>query len=162
FTVGLPLAPPRSAATGDGGPAAPALGLPVFASLEGLRVLVVDDDPDARQLVSAVLAQCQVEVRTAPGAAAGLVALAAWRPDVLISDIGMPDVDGYDFIRQVRALTVECGGSVPAVALTAYAGAEDRVRALAAGFQAHAPKPIEPAEIVALVASLTGRLIAAV
>jgi len=162
FTVGLPLAPPRSAAAGDGGAAAPSLGLPAFASLEGLRVLVVDDDPDARQLVSAVLAQCQVEVRTAPGAAAGLVALAAWRPDVLISDIGMPDVDGYDFIRQVRALTVECGGSVPAVALTAYAGAEDRVRALAAGFQAHAPKPIEPAEIVALVASLTGRLIAAV
>ncbi len=83
--------------------------------------------------------------------------LQAERPDVLVSDIGMPNEDGYTLIRRVRALGAERGGNVPAVALTAYARAEDRMRAIRAGFQMHVPKPVEPAELITMVASLAGR-----
>jgi PAS domain S-box-containing protein len=126
-------------------------------SLAGLRVLVVDDEADTRVLLRAMLERCGSEVMTAASAAEALELFEQSRPDVLVSDIGMPEADGYALISGVRRLEARRGGRVPAIALTAYARAEDRVRALKAGFQVHVPKPIEPVELVAVVASLTGR-----
>jgi CheY-like chemotaxis protein len=126
--------------------------------LGGVRALVVDDDADSREVVAAILAQCEVEVRTAASASEALAILTAWRPDVLVSDIEMPEANGYALIQRVRTLEPEDGGRIPAVALTAYTRIEDRLRALAAGFQMHVPKPVDPAELVTIVASLAGRL----
>ena len=123
-------------------------------SLRGVRVLVVDDDTDARQMISAVLRRSGAEVKACCSAGEALTALPQWRPDVLMSDIGMPFEDGYDLIHQVRALTDEHGGRVPAAALTAYARDEDRTRAIAEGYQMHVAKPASSAELVAAVASL--------
>jgi CheY-like chemotaxis protein len=122
------------------------------ADLSGLRVLVVDDEPDARELLRQVLADCGAEVLTAGGAAEAL-ALLRERPQLLVSDIGMPDADGYELLKQVRAL----GERLPAIALTAFARSEDRTRALRAGFLVHVSKPVEPAELVATVAAVAGR-----
>lgn len=126
--------------------------------LEGVHVLVVDDDEDARRLVSNILQGCRAKVTTASTAAEGLSTLQSARPDILISDLGMPDEDGYSLIRQVRALPPEQGGQTPAAALTAYARVEDRLKVLRSGFQIHLPKPIEPAELVAVVANLAQRI----
>jgi signal transduction histidine kinase/CheY-like chemotaxis protein len=125
--------------------------------LDGLRVLAVDDQPDTLAMVSLALGECGATVRTATTAAAGFEELRAWRPDLLISDIGMPGEDGYALIAKVRALTPDEGGETPAVALSAYARVEDRMRTLSAGYQMHVPKPVEPAELVAIVASLAMR-----
>ncbi|MGH9901582.1 MAG: ATP-binding response regulator [Pyrinomonadaceae bacterium] len=127
-------------------------------SLEGLRVLVVDDEADTRELLRAVLESCGSEVTTAASAAAALEALERERPDVLVSDLGMPEEDGYSLIAKVRALPAGRGGQTPAAALTAYTRAEDRMRVLRAGFQIHLPKPVEPAELVTVVANLAGRV----
>ena len=102
-------------------------------NLDELRVLVVDDEPDARELIKRVLLQCNANVITAASAAEGLKILQAERPDVLISDIGMPEKDGYQFIREVRKLSASDGGRTPAIALTAFARSEDRTRAMLAG-----------------------------
>ena len=126
-------------------------------ALDGLRVLVVDDEADARELVATLLKQCGVEVTAVATVSEGLEALQQLKPNVLVSDIGMPQEDGYALIRKVRALDAEQGGQIPAVALTAYARAEDRIRALAAGFQLHIPKPVNSQELVAVVANLAGR-----
>ncbi|HEX8709327.1 MAG TPA: PAS domain S-box protein [Pyrinomonadaceae bacterium] len=125
--------------------------------LDDLNVLVLDDEADARALLEAVLTKCGATVRTASTVNEALELLQELKPDVLVSDIGMPGEDGYQLIGRVRALTAEEGGKVPAIALTAYARAEDRLRALRAGYQMHVPKPVEPAELVAVVASLAGR-----
>jgi PAS domain S-box-containing protein len=122
--------------------------------LSGLRVLMVDDEPDARDLVRAVLEHSGSIVRTAPDVRSALDALRNEVPDVLLSDIGMPGESGYDLIRQVRALPPERGGAVPAAALTAYVRPEDRRKVLGAGFMMHVPKPVDPAELVAVVAAL--------
>jgi PAS domain S-box-containing protein len=122
--------------------------------LEGLQVLVVDDEADSRELLRAVLEQCGSKVTTADSAAEALAFFEADIPDLLISDIGMPGEDGYTLIRKVRSLPKEKGGRIPAIALTAYARVEDRIRALNAGFQVHIPKPVEPVELAAVVASL--------
>jgi PAS domain S-box-containing protein len=127
------------------------------ALLAGVRVLVVDDEPDARALVKRVLEDCGAVVTAVGSAAEAVPRVAADRPDVLVSDIGMPDEDGYALIRRVRALGPESHGDVPALALTAYARSEDRVRAVYAGFQSHVPKPVEPDELVMMVAGLAGR-----
>jgi len=127
-----------------------------FTSLKGLKVLAVDDDGDARSLLKEVLARCGAEVLTAGSAAEALELVEKWRPDVLLSDIGMPGGDGYELIERVRALPAERGGATPAAALTAYAGADDRARAQSAGFQAHMAKPIEPAALASVVAGLAG------
>ncbi|HLL71820.1 MAG TPA: PAS domain S-box protein [Pyrinomonadaceae bacterium] len=140
--------------TADGGGR---LTLQCPPELEGLRVLLVEDEPDAREMLVAVLKQCRADVRAVANAADALLELEMWRPEVLISDIEMPGEDGYTLIRKIRALTPERGGKIPAAALTAYARAEDRMRALLAGFQLHVPKPVEPAELAAVVASLAGR-----
>ena len=126
-------------------------------SLNGLRVLIVDDEPDARELVAAVLTGSGGEVISVGSAGEALAKMAQQQFDVLISDIGMPEMDGYALISKVRQLPAERGGKIPAVALTAYAGIEDRRRVLAAGYQMHIPKPVEPAELRSLVASLADR-----
>lgn len=126
-------------------------------SLDGLRVLVVDDEADARELLITTLGQYGAEVTAVATVGEALEALQRLQPNVLVSDIGMPGEDGYALIRQVRALTVEQGGRIPAVALTAYARAEDRTQAMLAGFQLHVPKPVNPAELAAVIANLAGR-----
>jgi signal transduction histidine kinase/ActR/RegA family two-component response regulator len=157
FTVTLPIA--VVSATGDdpdparaADPASPR----VDTILRGVRILVVDDDADARSLMNRVLAAAGANVATAADVPQALAALAKDKPDLLISDIGMPKQDGYDLIREVRhrGLTAR---DLPAIALTAFARSEDRRRALLAGFQVHVAKPVEPAELTATAASLVGR-----
>jgi CheY-like chemotaxis protein len=126
-------------------------------SLNGVQVLVVDDAPDARELMRAILAQCGAEVTVAATARVALEALEKAPFDVLVSDIAMPEEDGYDLIRNVRALDAARGGRIPALAFTAYARIEDRAAAIAAGYQQFATKPIEPSELAAAVATLAGR-----
>jgi PAS domain S-box-containing protein len=127
---------------------------PSIARLEGLKVIVVEDEPDARELVERLLLEAGCQVTAVASAAAAITALAGDRFDVLISDIGLPDEDGYSLIERIRHLDRTAGGRVPAIALTAFARSEDRTRALRAGFQAHVAKPVEPAELLAIVASL--------
>ena len=119
--------------------------------------MAVDDDADARKLLETVLTRCRAKVTVVSTPAEALEAVRRLRPDVLLSDIEMPGTDGYAFIAQVRALPPEEGGQTPAAALTAYARVEDRTRALRAGFQLHVPKPVEPSELVAVVANLAKR-----
>ena len=126
--------------------------------LAGVKVLVVDDEADARALVQRLLEDRGAVVQTAGRAADAVELIRSQRPDVLVSDIGMPEEDGYALIRQVRALPVEQGGTTPAIALTAYARSEDRLKVILAGFQMHMAKPVEAAELLALVASLAGRV----
>jgi CheY-like chemotaxis protein len=125
--------------------------------MAGVKVVIVDDEPDARSLLRRIFEDCDAEVHTAETADEAMTLLQSERPHVLISDIGMPGQDGYGLIRRVRALPVETGGHTPAVALTAYARAEDRVTAIVAGFQHHLSKPVEPNELIAIVASLARR-----
>jgi CheY-like chemotaxis protein len=122
-----------------------------------LRVLVGDDELDARTLLSAMLERCGAQVIALGSAREGLDSLEKWMPDVLIADIGMPVEDGYGLIKKVRALPKERGGQTPALALTAYARTEDRVRALSEGYQVHLAKPVDRFELAAVVASLTQR-----
>jgi len=160
FTVTLPFAPPARAASPDElRDEAAGWGLTPQnpPSLSGVRVLFVDDEADARELVAMMLAQGGAEVRTAVSAPEALAACDEWRPDILISDIGMPGDDGYTLMRKLRARESERGGHIPAIALTAYGRREDRLRALSVGYESHVPKPIEPVELLAVVASLTSR-----
>jgi signal transduction histidine kinase/CheY-like chemotaxis protein len=128
-----------------------------YPSLEGVRVLAVDDEPDTCELLRTLLARSGAEVRVAASAAEALATLEGWTPDILVSDIGMPGEDGYSLLRQVRAREQRTGTRLPAIALTAYARAEDRVRSLTAGFQMHLPKPIEPIELVTVIANLADK-----
>ena len=126
--------------------------------LDDLRVLVIDDEPDARELIRRVLSQCNAQVITAASAEEGLRILQAERPNVIVSDVGMPEKDGYQFIREVRSLSASDGGRTPAIALTAFARSEDRTRAMRAGYQMHISKPIEPQELIATVGSLAAQI----
>jgi signal transduction histidine kinase len=126
-------------------------------SLDGVRVLIVDDEPDARDMLAAMLRQTGATVSEAGSAAHALALLGRETFDVLISDIGMPGEDGYSFIRSIRRRKADAVARIPAAALTAYAGSEDRQRALAAGFQIHITKPVRPAELMSAVGSLAGR-----
>jgi len=160
FTVTLPLpiaeippGPiPRPHATVSGPD-----GLPEGLRLDGLRVLVVDDDPDSLDLASAILLAGGAAVKTCLSAAEAVAVLPEWRPDVLVSDIEMPGEDGYALIRRVRALAREQGGDTPAVALTAYGYTQDRMRSLTAGYTMHVPKPVDPGEFTTIIASLAAR-----
>jgi CheY-like chemotaxis protein len=125
--------------------------------LDGLRILVVDDEPDTRDLLKQGLENCGANVRLAASAAEAVDSIVAEIPDMLISDIGMPGIDGYDLIRQIRGLPADAGGKIPAVALTAYTRVEDRLQALRAGYDMHVPKPVELAELVAVAASVVRR-----
>ncbi|HEY2895029.1 MAG TPA: ATP-binding protein, partial [Pirellulales bacterium] len=126
------------------------------ADLSGLRVLVVDDDLDSRNLLKRVLAECGASVDVADSVDVAIAKIDRFGPDLLVSDIGMPVRDGYDLIREVRSKG-RSGRELPAVALTAFARFEDRQRALLAGFQMHLMKPVNPSELTAAVASLAGR-----
>jgi len=158
FRVRLPLMPALPLDLRDTArrhPSAAAAPEPLeLADLEGVRVLVVDDEPDSNAAVQAVLARCGAEVRVAGSVEHALEIFGRWRPHVVVSDIGMPGEDGYALIAQLRARAPEHGGNVPALALTAYARTEDRVRTLAAGFQMHLAKPVDPSELGAAVARL--------
>ena len=157
FSVKLPLMIVTTRADGVHPTAETGAAMPPAPSLEGLFVLVVDDDADARHLISTLLEERGARVRAVSSSEEALAALEAERPDVLLSDIEMPGQDGYALMRAVRALPPERGGRVPAAALTAYARTEDRMQALLAGFHLHMPKPVQPAELAAVVASLAGR-----
>lgn len=162
FTIELPAAeaPAGSARPGAGAAAAPpaqdAAGASEAAArdLTGLTVLVVDDARDGRELIARILTDCHARVRIAASAREAFDALRADRPDVLVSDLGMPEVDGFELIGWVRALPREQGGQLPAIALTAFARPEDRLKALEAGFSTHISKPVEPGELIAAVASV--------
>jgi signal transduction histidine kinase len=136
---------------------APASGIVSAAMLMGVRLLVVDDDPGARELISGMLEGFGAQVSVAESGQAALSLLFAQRPDVLIADLGMPGMDGYALIEQVRALDPDFGGLTPAVAVTAYASPQDRLRALQAGYQNHVAKPVEAEELAIVIASLAGR-----
>jgi signal transduction histidine kinase len=136
---------------------APTNGIVTAAMLMGVRLLVVDDDPGARELISGMLEGFGAQVSVAESGQAALSLLFAQRPDVLIADLGMPGMDGYALIEQVRALDPDFGGLTPAVAVTAYASPQDRLRALQAGYQNHVAKPVEAEELAIVIASLAGR-----
>jgi signal transduction histidine kinase/ActR/RegA family two-component response regulator len=161
FTMKLPILAVRKAPGLDAEPErvhstlSGALPLEPPPALHGIKVLAVDDEADARFLLTTVLEQCGAEVRTCASAAEALAALEEFEPDVLVSDIGMPEESGYDLIRKIRAGEAKHGRWTPAVALTAYARAEDRLQALKTGYNMHVPKPVEPAELAVVIASLT-------
>jgi CheY-like chemotaxis protein len=163
FTVRLPLVPVRALASGpERAPAAlhVAAATPAVASeavLAGVRVLIVDDEGDARDLVARLLEDAGAQVRAVASGAEALDALREERPDLLVSDIGMPGMDGFELIRRVRELPLAEGGAIPAIALTAFARSEERTRSLQAGFQLHVAKPVEQAELIAAIASLARR-----
>jgi CheY-like chemotaxis protein len=127
-------------------------------SLAGLLVLVVDDEDDTRQLLVQSLTFYGATVTTANSAEQAFAELQEKNPDVLVSDIGMPDEDGYSLIRRIRALSDEKHKNIPAIALTAFTRAQDRMKALTSGYQNHVAKPVEPDELATVIASLTGRL----
>jgi CheY-like chemotaxis protein len=160
FTVRLPVAPiKRSVEAKDQAFArSDSLFDQPGPSLKQLRVLLVDDEYEVREAVSTILSGAEAEVRVAESAAEALEILKEWRPDILVSDIGMPGEDGYTLMRKLRARSLEEGGSIPAVALTAYARTEDRLRALSSGYQMHVPKPVRPIELLTVIASIAHRL----
>jgi CheY-like chemotaxis protein/anti-sigma regulatory factor (Ser/Thr protein kinase) len=127
----------------------------VNLTLQGVRILVVDDEKDSRELIQEVLTDCEAEVIAASNAGEGLEMLKTCSPDVMISDISMPGKDGYQLIREIRQLPAVSGGKIPAIALTAFASSEDRTKAMIAGFQMHLAKPVEPHELVATIAAFT-------
>jgi signal transduction histidine kinase/ActR/RegA family two-component response regulator len=144
-------APPRSSDV------ARVPGIVPFGRLDEVRVLLVDDEPTANEATETLLDACGADVRVAVSAAQALLVLDTWKPDVLISDIAMPDEDGYALIKRLRARSSQHGGRIPAVALTAFASPDDRVSILAAGFQMYLVKPANPSELIAVVASLAPR-----
>ncbi|HJP95484.1 MAG TPA: ATP-binding protein [Pyrinomonadaceae bacterium] len=147
--------------TDRGEPAMPVHGVETNGSdakaLEGLRVLLIDDESEARQVISVVLARRGADVKSCISAREAFTTLAEWRPDVILSDIAMPDEDGYSFMRRVRSLPRDKGGETPAAALTAYARDEDRSQAFAAGYQMHISKPIAASQLVTMVGKLARR-----
>ena len=154
FSATFPLLTDREESTTHGGEVIAA----EIRSLDGLRVLLVDDEAEAREILSTVMGRTGAEVKVCISASDALCKLAEWRPDVILSDIAMPEEDGYSFIGKVRALPREKGGETPAAALSAYARDEDRMQALAAGYQMHIAKPIGASQLVTMVAKLAGRV----
>jgi CheY-like chemotaxis protein len=156
FTVTLPLME-RAVGIAVTVPRAPRV---IDSLLAGVRIVVADDQDDSRDLIEFLLTQQGALVTAAASAAEAFAAVKANPPDVLLSDIEMPDETGYALIGRIRALAPEEGGTVPAVAMTAHGSREDKDRALAAGFQRHLPKPFQPADLFVLVADLAGRTVA--
>jgi len=150
FTVNLPLMPIRREENPEEQFSDSA------SNLQGIQVLVVDDDTDTREVMVFILEEAGASVISVTSASEALAALTKSQPDLLLSDIGMPDMDGYMLMRQVRSLPPEQGGQIPAIALTAYAGEINKQQAMAAGFQHHIAKPVEPDEIIKLIAGLIG------
>jgi signal transduction histidine kinase/ActR/RegA family two-component response regulator len=159
FRVALPLANARAVKPlrKSAGEAAAADGPSAAKRLDGLRVLVVDDEPHARELFTAIVESAGAETRPAASAHAALEILAAWWPDVLLSDIEMPHEDGYMLMKQLAALADAGRPHISAIAVTAHSRSEDRRRAIEAGFERHLSKPVEPSELIDAIASLTER-----
>jgi signal transduction histidine kinase len=158
FVVSLPLTTAEPGAPGDRRQStARSLDLPPTARLAGLRILVVDDDRDAIDLASAILAAAGATVTSAGSAREAFETFRTWRPDVIVSDIEMPEEDGYTLIRKIRSLDEQDRSEIPAVALTAYGRPHDRALALTAGFNMHVRKPVDPAELTMIIASLVSR-----
>jgi len=157
FVVKLPIAAAQQA------PGASSRGLetldpyPSASLLLGVNVLVVDDEPDGRELVGRILSECGAAITLAASAQEAIDLLERFSSDVLVSDIGMPDVDGYELLRRVRVLGSQQSRPIAAAALTALARPEDRTRALLSGYQTHIGKPVDPTELIAAVATLVGR-----
>jgi len=162
FTVHLPFLPIRREPTSEVPRVHPKAENGVLSDwspeLNDLRVLLVDDEADSRDLLSLLLNSCGATVSTASSAAEALKIVESERFDVIVSDIGMPGEDGFSLIVKIRQMPDELGGNVPAIALTAYARAEDRVKALRSGFQMHIAKPVEPDELLIAIANLAGRI----
>jgi signal transduction histidine kinase/CheY-like chemotaxis protein len=156
FRVELPASPGGAPAPVLPAPSTASVALP-SVSLRGVRVLVVDDDQDSLDLFTRLLAETGAELRTAASVAEAMAIFRAWRPEVLVSDVEMPDEDGYSLIRRIRALPADEGGEIPAVAVTAYGRVSDRVRLLSAGYTMHVPKPVEPAELIVVLAAVARR-----
>ena len=155
FIIKLPVSaqwPTSSASKGSAPKGDPPFERPRV--LRGLKVLVVDDDDDSRHLVGRILEECGSQVDSASSVQEAMAAITGSPPDVLVSDVGMPIEDGLDLIRKVRALPVAQGGQVPAIALTEYTRVQDRKQLLNAGYMSHVPKPVEPTELVSVVARL--------
>jgi CheY-like chemotaxis protein len=157
FTVEVPVMVGRTVLSTESPHGYAAGPLETTLSLTGIRVLIVDDDADAREMLRMSLHQYGAVVRVAESADEALAEVETEFPDVLVSDIEMPDTNGYELIRRLRHSDQQALRRLPAVALTAYARTEDRVKALLAGFQTHVPKPVEPAELVTVIASLAQR-----
>lgn len=157
FVIRLPVIPVRVSRNDSALAGEATEGLSFPSELAGLKVLVLDDEQDARDLVQAVLTTAGAKVTLASNVRDALAAVREHKPDVIVSDIGMPGEDGYAFMRTLRSMSREEGSRTPALALTAFARAEDRRKALAAGYQNHAAKPIEPQELLLVVANLAGR-----
>ena len=161
FTVRLPLASLRSEASALPHPVprnrASAQLPPQSRYLKGVRVLIVDDEADSREVLALLLERSEAETKSAASVAEALDILAAWKPAILITDLAMPGQDGFDLIRKVRALDHSEKRAIPAIALTAYAREEDRQRALSAGFQCHAAKPVDPDELISTIVGLVKR-----
>lgn len=162
FTVNLPLLPVRRNHPDDASRVHPKVQTGALTDcppeLADLRILLIDDEADSRELLNLVLESCGAILTNAGSAAEAFEILRNGNFDVVVSDIGMPDEDGFSLIRRIRSLPNEQGGGVPAIALTAYARAEDRVQALRSGFQMHIAKPVEPDELIVAVANLAGRM----
>jgi CheY-like chemotaxis protein len=160
FVVELPLLVFRRRLEARVHPTAPS-AIPIEAGsteLSGLKILFVDDEPDARGLVKRLLEECGAEVVTAESASQALELVTRYSPNLVISDVGMPEVDGYEFLRKLRK-SDHVSATVPAIALTAFARSEDRTRALRAGYIHHVAKPIEPSELLATIAAVSGRVL---
>jgi PAS domain S-box-containing protein len=157
FRVNLPLAAASVEAPGVHPTALAPMPPYRGPSLRGLRVLVVDDDPDALELIATILRRAEADAMPCSSPREALALLHSWKPHVLLSDIEMPGEDGYSLIRKVRALSEAEESKIPAVALTAYGRPEDRVRSLSAGYSMHVPKPVDPVELGVIVANLAGR-----
>ncbi|WP_394836414.1 PAS domain S-box protein [Pendulispora rubella] len=152
FTLALPIRAVRTAA-------ATHLESDVKVVLDHINVLLVEDDPDNREVLRKILEQHHASVSATASAREALEFLQKARPHILISDIGLPDIDGYELIRSIRRLDSREGGRIPAIALTAHASSQDRMKALRAGFQSHIAKPVDPRELVASIASLAGLVV---
>jgi CheY-like chemotaxis protein len=164
FTLALPAAEVHASGS-DGRPRRPGASAGEgsdyrIADLSGLRILVVDDEADARHLLRQILEECGAEVLAAAGVEEALALLRSGRPDLLVSDIGMPGADGYQLLERVRALGDPALANLPAIALSAFARSEDRTRAVRSGFALHLSKPVESASLVASVASAVRRTVA--
>ncbi|HEX8874975.1 MAG TPA: ATP-binding protein, partial [Nitrosospira sp.] len=156
FIVNLPLSPENESARTHRYTSERKIFPGKTPSLAGLKALVIDDESDARELIKRILTRCEASVTTAASAAEGLELVKAGRPDVIISDIGMPGKNGYQFIHEVRNLPAKDGGQTPAIALTAFARPDDAAKARDAGYQRHLSKPVDSLELITVIGELTG------
>jgi signal transduction histidine kinase/ActR/RegA family two-component response regulator len=154
FRIALPVADSKVFARANGSSRTPVISPEILHKIKGIKILLVEDDKDSREMLEMVLAMYGVRIESAESAREALEKIATVKPDVLVSDIGLPGEDGYDLIRKVRALPLTAGGQIPAIALTGYVSVQDRNLALDAGYQDHIPKPVNPNLLLELLVKL--------